>query len=244
MSSTYNEHPPSARLASTVACFWFFQTDTDVTELVVPDGCIDILVRSNRAVYSVDVIGSMSRAELAIVPAGHSYLGVRFKPGQIKTLFPSLDCKRLVDQSVPLAALSHVKVCNLANALSASLCAEEHIALLERILQVSSDTTTCQNAIDLMVSRHGNVDVDELTDAAQLSERQFRRHCIELTGLPPKALARVLRLKRACTLLKEQPCLSMAELAQDCDFFDQAHMNREFQALMNLTPLNFARQQN
>jgi AraC-like DNA-binding protein len=226
-----------------VECFWSFQAASDTTQLVVPDGCMDVLVRCKPVVYTIDVIGSMSCADRVQIHAGESYLGVRFRPGQIKTFFPSLDCGRLVDRFLPLSAFAEDQSGDLAHQLSASMCIEERIMWLERSLHACSDTTTSQSAIDLMVARHGDVNAEELADTAQLSDRQFRRQCFQLTGLSPKTLARVLRFKNACAVLQNKPSINMAELAVDCNFFDQAHMNREFQSMTNLTPLNFARQQ-
>ena len=50
----------------------------------------------------------------------------------------------------------------------------------------------------------------------------------------PKAVARVLRFERALRLLREGRAL--ADVAYDCGFADQPHLNREFRALGGSTP--------
>jgi len=57
-----------------------------------------------------------------------------------------------------------------------------------------------------------------------------RRH----VGMGPKAVARVLRFQRALRLLRDGRAL--ADVAYDCGFADQPHLNREFRTLGGSTP--------
>src|SRR5262249_11503889 len=53
-------------------------------------------------------------------------------------------------------------------------------------------------------------------------------------GMGPKAVARVLRFQRALRLLREGR--GIADVAYDCGFADQPHLNREFRTLGGGTP--------
>jgi AraC-like DNA-binding protein len=53
-------------------------------------------------------------------------------------------------------------------------------------------------------------------------------------GMGPKAVARVLRFERALQLLREGRAL--ADVAYDCGYADQSHLNRDFRALAGGTP--------
>ena len=54
--------------------------------------------------------------------------------------------------------------------------------------------------------------------------------------MPPKTVARLIRFERAVDLLRTSPGMRMADLAADCGYFDQAHLNREFRSLAEMTP--------
>jgi AraC-like DNA-binding protein len=63
----------------------------------------------------------------------------------------------------------------------------------------------------------------------------FRREI----GLPPKALARVLRFMRAERMARAAPP-AWADIAAACGYADQPHLVREFQALAGATPTAWA----
>jgi transcriptional regulator GlxA family with amidase domain len=55
-------------------------------------------------------------------------------------------------------------------------------------------------------------------------------------GLPPKAVARLLRFERAGELAGTMP---WAELAFECGYYDQSHLINEFRAITGRTPVTF-----
>lgn len=59
-------------------------------------------------------------------------------------------------------------------------------------------------------------------------------------GLPAKTLGRLIRFDEVQRRLRDQPGESLAGLALELGFADQAHLNREFRALAQMTPRTFA----
>jgi transcriptional regulator GlxA family with amidase domain len=55
-------------------------------------------------------------------------------------------------------------------------------------------------------------------------------------GLGPKAMARVLRFERARWMIVRAAFPSLAAVAAECGYADQAHMTREWQALAGASP--------
>lgn len=97
-------------------------------------------------------------------------------------------------------------------------------------------------ALRRMRETHGQVEVQAL--AAELG--YSRKHLAQLfqreAGLAPKALARVLRFSNALAKLRENAGTPQWEaLAQDCGYYDQSHLIREFQALSGHSPAEFLR---
>jgi AraC-like DNA-binding protein len=89
-----------------------------------------------------------------------------------------------------------------------------------------------------LVATRGAVPVAELVRESGWSRRHFTARFAEHAGLPPKAFARVLRFDRAKQLLARAGPggASLAEVALDCGYYDQAHFNRDFRAFAGCTP--------
>jgi AraC-like DNA-binding protein len=75
--------------------------------------------------------------------------------------------------------------------------------------------------------------------AAELgcSRRHLARCFGAEIGLPPKALARVLRFERAVGLLRAGD--DLADVAYSCGYYDQPHFNRDFRELASTTPTDY-----
>ena len=80
--------------------------------------------------------------------------------------------------------------------------------------------------------------------AAELgaSRRHLNALFTEQVGLGPKTAARLLRFERIRSRLQEEP-QRWAEIAYDCGYCDQPHMNREFRELAGVTPSDFLARQ-
>jgi transcriptional regulator GlxA family with amidase domain len=72
-----------------------------------------------------------------------------------------------------------------------------------------------------------------------VSERQLERLFRERTGLGPKEMARVARLRSVLAHLASKGCADWADLANAFGYADQAHLIHEFQALTGKSPARY-----
>ncbi len=86
----------------------------------------------------------------------------------------------------------------------------------------------------------GGVSVRGLAVETGWSDRHFRARFRAEIGLPPKAAARVIRFDRAKRVLHRRAAAGeapgLADLAADCGYFDQAHLDREFALIAGCSP--------
>ena len=75
----------------------------------------------------------------------------------------------------------------------------------------------------------GALRIRDLAATIGWSERHFRRRFRDMTGLGPKASARIARFHRADRLISVGA--AAVQVAGDCGFADQAHLSRELAAL-------------
>lgn len=82
---------------------------------------------------------------------------------------------------------------------------------------------------------HGTIRVGALVAESGLSHRAFIQRFRRQVGVAPKTAARIVRYERATALLG-QGMLSVAEVAAESGYADQAHLDREFAALAGCSP--------
>jgi AraC-like DNA-binding protein len=85
-------------------------------------------------------------------------------------------------------------------------------------------------------SSHGRAEIGTLAGELGWSHRRLIARFREQIGLPPKTLGRVLRFERVSGLLRSTPAPRLAEVAFECGYYDQAHLNRDFRQFAGTTP--------
>ena len=85
----------------------------------------------------------------------------------------------------------------------------------------------------------GLVPVGELAAEVGWSRRHLVARFREQVGLPPKTMARICRFTRLTRLATSGGPARWAELAAECGYYDQAHMNRDFREFAGITPTEF-----
>lgn len=85
----------------------------------------------------------------------------------------------------------------------------------------------------------GRLPIAALAQEIGCSRRHLVAQMREQIGLPPKTIARVLRFNRAVSLLQRDDGARFAEIAADCGYYDQAHLNRDFRAFAGDAPTAF-----
>ncbi len=86
----------------------------------------------------------------------------------------------------------------------------------------------------------GNVRVRDLAAEVGCSPRHLGELFWQEIGLAPKEAARVVRFDRARRRLQAGQCPgALADLAVDCGYCDQSHLNRDFRSLAGAAPLEW-----
>ncbi|MFE0459506.1 helix-turn-helix domain-containing protein [Kitasatospora sp. NPDC058965] len=108
--------------------------------------------------------------------------------------------------------------------------------LLTRLGRSADPAPEVVRAWQLLLAGGGRTGVAELAAEAGWSPRHLSERFRTETGLAPKAAGRVIRFDRARRRLATARPGSLADLAADCGYADQAHLAREFRALAGCPP--------
>ncbi|WP_119729877.1 helix-turn-helix domain-containing protein [Thermomonospora amylolytica] len=228
--SAYREGPAPEGFG--FACVWTHARaagDAPFTQLVVPDGCVDVVWSDWDG--QVIVAGPDTGPRPAVVPAGGRMAGVRFRPGlAAPVLGVPVDAVR--DGRVPLAELWGGAADALAERLGS---APDPVEVLVRAVgeRVHASGVPADPLAPALVEALAGCSVRDAAARLGVSERQLRRRAIAAFGYGPKTVQRVLRFQRALRLVRAG--VPAAEAAFAAGYADQAHLAHEVRALAGVT---------
>jgi len=234
MSHFYSETQPHGEIARAVDCFWTFDASAATSQLVLPDGCCDLVLHFWGGLCTAEWVGAMTRPQLAQIRQGESLIGARFRPGMLTAVL-EMSSSHAPDTSGQIESQWWLSL-DLEAQLASVKSTSERINALQNVLRIRRDDDRVQAAVERLVQSGGLAGREELMDLANLGERQLRRAIQARTGLPPKQLARVLRFRRAQKMVREGAPGGLADIAVQCGYFDQAHMGKDFQAFGGTSP--------
>jgi AraC-like DNA-binding protein len=221
----YREFAPPHELAHVVRCVWI-RTGTGGGTLVLPDGCLDVVVRDGRAFVAGPDTGPVP----GHARRGEVITGLRLRPGAGGAVL-GVRADELRDRRVVLEDLWGREGRDLGERAADDPAALAR-ALRPRLAASALDLRVLEAARRL--ARAPATPVPELAAAVGLGERHLRRRFAAAVGYGPKTFARVARFRTALALVLAGEPLASAALA--AGYADQAHMTRELLTLGGRTP--------
>lgn len=190
---------------------------------------------------NVMVVGPHSNATVVRYERRLQGMSVALEPWVAFVLF-GVPMHRLANSVLRASDVLGAEILGLRTALKAASSWMERFVLLEEFLVTRfANGWTCSPSVVQAwreLSRtDGSMAVEELASRVGWCRRNLERRFREQIGLSPKAVARTLRLRRACRLLIRG--LATSEVALACQYYDQAHFAHDFKRLTAHTPSEF-----
>lgn len=189
-------------------------------------------------------------ARVAPLPATTSFTGtsagvqVDFTPLALH-MFLGLAMGELPEPAVGLGELLGVAGRRLTEELEDAPDWEARFDLLDaaiarRLAAARAPRPSVEWAWRALETSGGRAEIGRLGERLGCSPRHLISGFREQIGVAPKTAARILRLERAAAMLRGGAQPSLARVASDCGYHDQAHMSREFRSLAMTTPAALA----
>ncbi|MET9648666.1 helix-turn-helix domain-containing protein [Streptomyces sp. NPDC006460] len=254
---------PDARLRPGIGVYRGFRSTAGLAQerLVVPSGRVSLLIgfgsemRIGRAGVRRES-GDRAPVHTSVVSGLHTRARVLGHQGDLHgvelTLAPwaayrlfGTPLGELADTVTDPADVLGRRARDLAGALEAAPDWHSRFAVLdETLLRWAAEAAPSRGpspavlgAWQLLNRTSGAVPMTELAARTGWSLRHLENRFCEQIGLPPKRLARILRLNRAIRLLTAGS--SAVDAALGCGFCDQSHLSREFRAMTGMPPGRF-----
>ena len=224
----YSEVPPGPGLASLVLCAWQFEVPaaaaTVLTHAVPPDGCTSLVWTPGEVL----IMGPRLEPFAVPMPPGSVARGLRLWPDATFAV-TGIRAEALRGRVVPVLMAAPALGVRVAAPCEVTPAAPEALDPLVRAL------------VRAIVAGRGAVPLGVLAASVGRSERQVQRRFRREVGLTIKEFARIRRFREAGRHLLEATPKRWGEVAYEVGYADQAHLSREFSALMGQAPEAYRR---
>ena len=237
-------HEPSAALAPFVAWYWIVRWDLrgqpPHDQTVLPHPNVHLAFESaGSAIYGVLGRELFSRR----IEGRGVALGVRFLAGGFRP-FWGRPVACLNDRVVPAAQVFGPPVHETWRAIAGAADDASMVAHAEDLLgRVRPPRDPVAEEVAGMVARitadSSLCRVGELAGALGLPVRRLQRLFANYVGVSPKWVMRRARLQEAAMRAEQGGHVDWAELAAILDYADQAHLTRDFTAVIGVPPARY-----
>ncbi len=97
------------------------------------------------------------------------------------------------------------------------------------------------DAIFLLLNNNKPIDVSTIASKMCMSNSQFYRKIVTLTGYAPSTYIQNIRIRQAKKLLDNNPTMSLTEVADRCGFDVYPNFVRAFKSVCGVTPTEYSR---
>ncbi len=216
-----------------------------VTERVLPDGALRLIVDTSENPPSVRVVGARAQATVLTHQGDQQGLSLTLLPGASQALLGvaahELAAGTFAWDDVA-AAPARALAQRIGEASTPRARMGAMLAMLREGLRAPAPTEhmRIRAAMALLCGSLARRPVREASAVLGISERRMEQLFGEHVGLRPKEWHRLARF-HACVRMLRRACVpTWAALAADAGFHDQAHLAHEFRAIAGLTPGQFA----
>lgn len=243
---------PTAALSDWVAHFWWVRWDLPepfVTE-TLPHPSVHVTFELQAGQPARAEVGGVGRARFVrtLFGSGHVF-GIKFRPAAFKPFWPGSAadlCDRRVSSEQVLGGPGRRLARAMAEAQGFEACIELAEAYLMPRLsgtKLPSAVADTRDLVERMATDPELLRVEQVAASVGLELRALQRRFRQLVGVSPKWVLMRYRLLEAVERLKSPAPPSLAALAAELGYTDQAHFARDFKAVIGRTMGEFVRQQ-
>ncbi len=249
-TTTHHRVAPRADLAPFIEHFWsvtwslrtplLVETLPHPTVHLVFEECTSEGARISRA----ELTGVPSRRFTRQLVGDGRVFGIKFRPAAFQPVWGGAMVElrdRVLPLDAALGSAAEALHAGVARALGIEDAADHVESILLAILPpMPREVGMTRDLAERMASDHALLRAEDAAREAGLDERTLQRRFRRHVGVTPKWVIRRYRLHEAAERLKGPSAPSIAALAAELGYFDQAHFAREFKLVVGRTPREFA----
>src|SRR5262245_7327671 len=221
-----------------VGCFWVITAECEARIRVVPDGTTAISIqRQSDGPSEWSLRGPLLQPDERRFTAPTTLVGVRLRPG-VAFLLSGIQAHSMVDRRIDLSRCAPFRELT-------SIDASEHtpaqsIDALQRFLVNRLENSNVHDVVAAALAEidreHGCLPVEDVAARCGVSARHLNRLMRLWVGYGPKRYAGIVRFQSTLMHMEHAPEQSVALLASETGYFDQAHLTIDVARFAGATP--------
>ncbi len=236
---------PEPALAAHVAHFWWVRwalQSPAVTE-TLPHPSVHVVLEEGEAPRAEVVFVSRTRFVRRLEGEGRVF-AIKFRPAAFPFLRGS--AASVTDRVAPIEAVLGDEGAALARSVFDAPDFDAKIRVAEsflsgRLPHLPVEVAALRDAIERIATDASLLRVEDVASALAIDVRTLQRRFRQHVGVSPKWVIQRYRMHEAAERLKGASPPSLAALAAELGYADQAHFARDFKRAIGRTPRAFAR---
>jgi len=221
-----------------VGCFWIITPKAGATIRVVPDGTTAIFAELQKNQHPEWFLrGPVFRPVERRFTVPMTLVGVRLRPG-VAFMLSGIAAHSMMDRRIAL------RQCTVFRELASidppprnpAQCIDALQRFLIHRLQHTSVHAVVAAALREIDREHGGLPVADVAARCGVSARHLDRLMRLWVGYAPKRYASIVRFQSTLDQMQQEPGRSVAFLAAETGFFDQAHLTVNVARFAGATP--------
>ncbi len=258
----YRKYQPAAELSEFVECYFLWDSEGFLEEEMIiespPNGFCSIVFnygddyylqnkKYERLAVPRQFVSGQNLYQYKLFLNGHiGIAGIVFKPAALATLF-DLPVYEYTEERVDLHKVFKSAIVDKYAAEIENAGEEGKIKLLEEFvmrtyLLQKPKPDYIDKAANLIIEKNGLLQVSDLLKESCMSRRSFERKFFQKVGLSPKYYARVRRIGYLLNLIAGKKKVDWASIFYECEFYDQAHFIKDFEAFTGRSPQQYLKE--
>jgi AraC-like DNA-binding protein len=255
----YKKYSPCKELSAFVECYFIWNSENEaVKDMVIespPNGFCSIVFNCGEPYYLQNkkydklfvpkqfIAGQSIYSYKLFLNGKISIAGIVLKPAALATLF-NLPTYEYTEERIDLRKVFKENFVDEFAKNIANADVLEKVKLLEAFVKKHYDINKPQpdyidEAANLIVEKHGMVNVKEIMENIYMSRRNFERKFFKKVGLSPKYYARIRRIGYLMSFIAGKRNVDWAMLFNEFEFYDQSHFIKDFLEFTGRTPQQY-----
>jgi AraC-like DNA-binding protein len=230
-----DRYPPSPEVGRFVDRYWLVSWDLTDQEPYVQQVFAHPVVNVVFTDGTATIHGVTTRMGQRTLEGRGRALGVMFRPAGFRP-FLGRAMSTITDRTLPLTDIFGADAARLEGAV-----AEVDTLLATWLPAEAQPSEHTTRIVERAATDPGLVRVDSLASEFELTVRQLQRRFADHVGASPKSVIRRYRLYEAAERARLGTHISWASLAVELGYSDQAHLTRDFSAVIGMPPDRYAR---
>lgn len=243
-----DDYEVKKEMKSGISHFYEFskKKNSKVEMKAVPDGSVDLLFGIGEQDVKTYIGGTVLAAKGWEFEDGRSYFGVRFQPGSC-ILPEELSIRDLVNKDLEIDG--NLFGDHLTEKLAGSKNISERVNVFTteyaklRGKELADGIQKLENYLrERIYDTDGCICIRQLAEETGYSECYIRRVFQQVHGISPKNFERFVRFQKLLHVINKMPeRIRLDALAQQCGYYDEAHMIKDFKQYAGITPQGYER---